>query len=250
MRILVVSDIHANRQALEAIREPFDVCLFLGDLVDYCLEPAPCIDWVRNNARYAIRGNHDHGVAQRVQVQGVNGFRYLTGVTRPLSIERVNEADRKYLATLPTNQRFTLDGKRFFLVHGTPRDPLDEFAPADVDFWKRRLENIDADYVCVGHTHVQFILHVGKTMVINPGSVGLPRDGDPRAAYAIITEEGPLLKRVEYPIEETVASIDAAPIPNHAKAQLAEVLRNGKLERKNGNGEAGMNGATRSQIPL
>jgi putative phosphoesterase len=250
MRILLVSDIHANRHALEAIREQFDVCLFLGDLVDYCLEPAPCIDWVRKNVRYAIRGNHDHGVAQRVQVQGVNGFRYLTGVTRPLSIERVNDADRRYLASLPTHQHFTLDGKRFFLVHGTPRDPLDEFAPADVDFWKRRLENIDADYVCVGHTHTQFILHVGKTTVINPGSVGLPRDGDPRAAYAIITDEGPLLKRVDYPIEETIASIEATPISDHAKAQLADVLRNGKLDRKNGAANGDMNGQARSQIPL
>jgi putative phosphoesterase len=250
MRILLVSDIHGNRHALEAIREQFDVCLFLGDLVDYCLEPTPCIDWVRKNARYAIRGNHDHGVAHRVQVQGVNGFRYLTGVTRPVSIERVNESDRKYLAGLPTNQRLTLDGKRFFLVHGTPRDPLDEFAPPDVEFWKRRLENIDADYVCVGHTHTQFVLHIGKTTVINPGSVGIPRDGDPRAAYAAISDEGPLLKRVEYPIEEAIASIKAAPIPDLAKSQLADVLRNGKLDRKNGTSNGEMNGQTRNQMLL
>jgi hypothetical protein len=94
MRILVLSDIHANRQALEAIREEFDVCLFLGDLVDYCLEPGPCIEWVRKHARYAIRGNHDHGAAQRVYLQGVNGFRYLSGVTRPHSIATLNETDR------------------------------------------------------------------------------------------------------------------------------------------------------------
>jgi putative phosphoesterase len=250
MRILLVSDIHANRHALEAIREEFDACLFLGDLVDYCVEPAPCIDWARRNVTHGIRGNHDHGVAQRVHVQGVNGFRYLSGVTRPISISRVGDSDRKYLAGLPTSLYLTINGKRFFLVHGTPRDPLDEFAPAEVDFWKRRLEFIDADYVCVGHTHTQYILHVGKTTVINPGSVGLPRDGDPRAAYAIITDEGPLLKRVEYPVEETIASINEAPIPDIAKTQLAEVLRNGKLERKNGAADASLNGAIRSQMPL
>ncbi len=251
MRILLVSDIHANWHALDAIREEFDICVFLGDLVDYCVDPAPCIEWARKTVHYGIRGNHDHGVAQRVHVQGVNGFRYLTGVTRPLSIERVNDGDRRYLASLPTSLQFTLDDKRFFLVHGTPRDPLDEFAPPEVDFWKRRLEHIDADYVCVGHTHAQYILHVGKTTVINPGSVGLPRDGDPRAAYAIITSEGPFLKRVEYPIEETVASIESSPIPDAAKAQLAEVLRTGKLERKNGLPESvDLNGISRSPIPL
>ena len=95
MRILLVSDIHANRPALEAIREDYDVCLFLGDLVDYCLEPGPCIDWVRANATYSVRGNHDHGAAQKVYVQGLNGFKYLTGVTRPITIARLSEPDRR-----------------------------------------------------------------------------------------------------------------------------------------------------------
>jgi putative phosphoesterase len=230
MRILVLSDIHGNRQALEAIREEFDVCLFLGDLVDYCLEPGPCIEW---------------------DLQGANGFRYLSGVTRPHSIAKLDEADRKYLAGLPTALHFTLDNKRFFLVHGTPRDPLDEFAPADIEFWKRRLDHIDADYVCVGHTHTQFVLQAGKTTVLNPGSVGLPRDGDPRAAYAVITENGPELKRVEYPIEETIATIVGADLPDPAKELLAEILRTGKIERKNGSSDSALaNGQVRKQIPL
>lgn len=250
MRILLVSDIHANRPALEALREEFDVCLFLGDLVDYGVEPGPCIDWVRKNARHSVRGNHDHGAAQRIYVQGVNGFRYLTGVTRPITIERVTEPDRRFLAGLPSSLLLTLNGKRFYLVHATPRDPLDEFAPPDVDYWKRRLEQVDADYVCVGHTHTQFILHVGKTTVVNPGSIGLPRDGDPRAAYAIITDEGPVLKRVEYDIEEAVATVEAAEIPDLAKAQLADVLRTGRLDRKNGLHEPGLNGTAGPRIPL
>ena len=62
MRILVVSDIHANWPALSAIDQPFDVCLCLGDLVDYGPDPAPCVRWAMDHATYAIRGNHDHGV--------------------------------------------------------------------------------------------------------------------------------------------------------------------------------------------
>jgi len=64
--------------ALAAIQEEFDVCLFLGDLVDYGLDPLPCIEWVRATCKYAVRGNHDHGAAQRIYLQGNGGFRYLT----------------------------------------------------------------------------------------------------------------------------------------------------------------------------
>jgi putative phosphoesterase len=253
MRILLVSDIHANRPALEAIREEFDVCLFLGDLVDYGVEPAPCIDWVRRNASHAVRGNHDHGAAHRVYLQGGLGFRYLTTATRPLTIERLTEPDRRYIADLPTSAMATLGGKRFFLVHGTPRDPLDEFAPAEVDFWRRRLDGVDADFVCVGHTHVQYVLQLGKTTIINPGSVGLPRDGDPRAAYAIVTPAGVELKRVEYPIDEAIAAVEATDLNDQAKALLAEALRTGRLEKKNGNGNGvapELNGALRDGLPV
>lgn len=241
MRILVLSDIHANRAALEAIREPFDVCLFLGDLVDYGVEPGPCIEWVRKNAKYAIRGNHDHGAAQRIYVQGIGGFRYLTGVTRPRTIQLLSESDRRYLAGLPTSLWLTLNGKRFFLVHATPRDAMDEFAPPDAEAWTRRLQNVDADYVLVGHSHIQFMLEVGKTTVLNPGSVGLPRDGDPWAAYAVITENGPELKRVQYPIDEAIAALYAAKLPEPALQALSEVLRTGRLERKVG--DPSLNGA-------
>src|SRR5438067_6780411 len=145
MRVLLLADIHANWPALQAITEPHDVCLFLGDLVDYGLEPAPCIEWVRQRAHYAIRGNHDHCVAQQVNITGRSGFKYLTSVTRPLTQERVTAEDRRYLGALPVTRLVTLQETSFLLVHATPRDPLDEFAVADVDFWKRRLQNVEAD---------------------------------------------------------------------------------------------------------
>ena len=235
MRILLVSDIHANVAALEAVREEFDVCLFLGDLVDYGLDPNPCIAWVRKNATHAIRGNHDHGAAQEVYLQGANGFRYLTGVTRPITCAQLSEDDRRYLARLPMTQYLTLDRKRYLLVHATPRDPFDEYGPPDPEFWKRRLDGIDVDYVCVGHTHVPYTLKVGTVTVINPGSVGLPRDGDPRASYAIITPDGIELKRVEYAVEATVQRVRESNLPEMAKTLLTEAYRTGKLERRNGN---------------
>ncbi|WP_020471985.1 metallophosphoesterase family protein [Zavarzinella formosa] len=237
MRILLISDIHANWAALEAVREEFDVCLFLGDLVDYGLEPNPCIAWVREHATHAIRGNHDHGAAQEVYLQGASGFRYLTGVTRPVTCAQLSADDRRYLATLPSTLYLTLDEKRFLLVHATPRDPFDEYGPPDPEFWKRRLEGIDVDYVCVGHTHVPFVLQVGATTVINPGSIGLPRDGDPRASYAIITPEGIELKRVDYVVGDTIRLLRQSNLPEMAKNLLTEIYRTGKLDKKNGHQE-------------
>jgi putative phosphoesterase len=229
MRILVVSDIHANWAALAAIDEPYDVCLCLGDLVDYGPEPLPCVRWAMDHATYAIRGNHDHGVAQGIPVAGEVGFRYLTGASRPSMWEALGPEERRYLLQLPVTQRITMGGKRFLLVHATPRDPLDEYLLKDPEIWARRVQNVDADIVCVGHSHMQFNLFVDGTVVLNPGSVGLPRDGDPRAAYAIIEDNRIELKRQAYPIEETVGRIEATNWPRRAKDLMSQVLRTGRL---------------------
>ncbi|HXG12073.1 MAG TPA: YfcE family phosphodiesterase [Gemmataceae bacterium] len=228
MRILLLADIHGNWPALQAINEPHDVCICLGDLVDYLLEPAPCIDWVRRHAHYTVRGNHDHGVAQNVPVFGRNGFKYLTGVTRSLSRQRLGPDDLLFLSRMPVTRMVTLDDTRYLLVHATPRDPLDEYAPPDVEFWTRRLQNIDADVICVGHTHQPYVLEVGDRLVINPGSVGQPRDGDPRAAYAVIADNKVELKRVAYPVEAAVRTIQQSELPDVAKDLIIQVLRTGR----------------------
>jgi putative phosphoesterase len=234
MRILILADIHGNWPALQAVvKEPFDVCLVLGDLVDYALEPSPCIEWVRHHAHYAVRGNHDHGVAQNVPVFGRNGYKYLTGVTRLQTRERVTPADLRLLASLPVTRSVTLEDARFFLVHASPRDPLDEYAPANADFWARRLDGVDADVVCVGHTHHPYVLPVGDKLVINPGSLGQPRDGDPRACYAVIEDQRVELKRVEYPVEDTIRAIQDSTLPDQTKAILADVFRMGGTRHAN-----------------
>src|SRR5207247_9426411 len=106
-------------------------------------------------------------------------------------------------------------------VHATPRNPMDEFGRNDIDVWARRLPDVDADVICVGHTHHPYVLEVGNKLVINPGSVGQPRDGDPRAAYAIIENQRVELKRVEYPVEDTVRTVLESGLPEPAKALLA-----------------------------
>ncbi len=231
MRILVVSDIHANHAALAAIDEPHDFCVCLGDLVDYGPDPLECVRWAMKHARHSIRGNHDHGAAQRVSVHGETGFRYLTRVTRPFVWDALGPEERRYLLQLPLTCRFNVAGRRFLLVHGTPRDPLDEYVMRDPEIWAKRVQDCQADIVLVGHSHVQFNLKVGHSVVINPGSVGNPRDGDPRAAYAVIDGNKVELKRVEYPVEETIARIEASPLPPRAREMLAEAYRLGRISR-------------------
>ncbi len=228
MRILLVADIHANWPALQALQEPFDLCLFLGDLVEYGLEPAPCIDWVRRRAHHSVRGNHDHGLAQAVPVSSRMGFKYLTNVTRAVTHQLLSEEDRRFLCALPLTTMVTIEEARYLLVHATPRDPLDEYAPPDVDFWTRRLERVEADVICVGHTHQPYVLNVGDKLVINPGSLGQPRDGDPRGSYALIDDNRVELKRLEYPVEDTVRVIQESQLPDQAKEMLSEVYRLGK----------------------
>lgn len=227
MRILILADIHSNWAALRAVQEPYDVCLVVGDLVDYGPQPGECIRWVQQHALACVRGNHDHAVAQRACTNGRNGLKYLSGVTRELSWRKLAAKQINYLASLPVTRPLTLADRRFLLVHGTPRDPLDEYAANDPNFWARRLERVEADVICVGHTHQPYVLNVGNKMVINPGSVGQPRDGSPAASYAIWEDGRVELKRIPYPVEETLEALEQTDLPESAKRMAMEILRTG-----------------------
>lgn len=227
MRILILADIHANWPALSAIRESFDACLFLGDLVDYGSNPIPCVEWVETHATAAVRGNHDHAVAQKIVARGGSGYRQLAAATRPLQWDALAPRHLKYLARLPVTRHLRLGSTHFALFHATPRDPMDEYLVDDRAAWQARLGGIEADFVCVGHSHIQFHLEIDGVQVLNPGSVGQPRDGDPRCAYAIIENGKVQLCRVEYDIDATIAHMRKAGV-NGSVLELAEsALRTG-----------------------
>lgn len=227
MRILVIADIHANWAALSSIDETFDACLFAGDLVDYSTDPIPCIDWVRQNSSASVRGNHDHAVAQRIPGRNSNGIGGLANVTREVHWELLTPAHTKFLARLPVTRRITLDDNVFHLVHATPRDPLDEYLRDDPEIWAERLDSIEADFVCVGHTHIPYCLELDRVTVLNPGSVGQPRDGDPRCSYAIIENGRVEIRRVKYDIDQTLRQMRDCGVDRDS-VELAEMfLRSG-----------------------
>ena len=156
----------------------------------------------------------------------------LAAASRPAQWAALTPRQIAYLAQLPVTRRLVGEGETLYLVHATPRDPLDEYLGPDADAWADRLAGIEADFVLVGHTHRQFEVAVetdrGPLRVINPGSVGQPRDGDPRAAYAVIVGGRAELKRVPYDIEAAVRSLENAGIDPAAVRELAGCLRNGK----------------------
>jgi protein phosphatase len=143
-----------------------------------------------------------------------------------------DELDAQQLAALgsrPLRAHVELDGVRFELVHATPSDPLYRYLrPSEPGRWAEEVERIEADVILVGHTHLPMILHFGNKVVVNPGSVGPPRDGDPRAAYAIVEDGEPRLERCEYDVEGSVAALARRRLREPVFSQLAGLLRTGR----------------------
>lgn len=231
MRVLVISDLHGNDAALRAVLDAagsVDSILCLGDLVDYGPEPAACVDWVRRHATAVVRGNHDDALVRGIRCECSPESRGLSDATQNVARRQVTGESLEWLASLPAERRVELGGVRFHLVHATPRDPLFEYlGPERASDWERAVEAADADVVLVGHTHLPMILEAGGHLVVNPGSVGQPRDGDARAAFAVFDEGVPRLARAAYDVERVVRRLGSRGIEAGTRRSLATILRSG-----------------------
>jgi putative phosphoesterase len=233
MKLLILSDIHGNWPALQSIvNAEFDAdqILCLGDLVDYGPEPAACVAWAmqeRSKARF-IQGNHDWGVALRKDPRSSPPFRRLTVSTQAFSIQALTPAMLQFLRELKPMDSFEMLGKRCVACHAAPSDPLFRYLRTT----QKDLENEISvagtpDYLFFGHTHWPLLQRIGRTTIVNPGSVGQPKDGDIRAPYAVC-EDGKLeLRRVAYPIEATVRAYARTPLASSDVESLIAVLRTG-----------------------
>ncbi len=228
MRTLVISDVHGNLAALEAVlAEPHDAVVCLGDLVGYGPEPAACVRRLRAEGAVVVQGNHDRAAADGAPPGCREQFRWLADAVAPLTRAQLAPEEAAYLGALPRWASPELEGGAYLCVHATPRDPLYRYVGPDPVEWERELAGASAEVLLVGHTHLQFDLAVGTRRVVNPGSVGQPKDGDPRAAYAVIEGGTVALRRVPYPIETTVRALRHAGLPAAAVAVLVALLRTG-----------------------
>ncbi|MCE9619687.1 MAG: metallophosphatase family protein [Planctomycetes bacterium] len=245
MRIGIISDIHGNFEALEAVladidRQGVDGIISLGDIIGYGPDPVACVDLVAKRCKWSLMGNHDFGVLY--EPTNFNAAAEAAAYWTRAQFEEEAKRDRK-----EATKRWEFLGKLrvrvamgpFLCVHGSPRRPINEYMfPEDAENSPNKMTQIfeRIDKFCfVGHTHVPGVFtgdnefyrpaelnnvyefNDEEKAIINPGSVGQPRDLDPRAAYAIVEmkddtkAERVHFYRLEYPIQPVVDKIHAIP---------------------------------------
>ncbi|MWV64952.1 metallophosphoesterase [Halorubrum sp. JWXQ-INN 858] len=248
----LIADVHANLPALEAVLEdmpPVDAVVCAGDVVGYNPWPAACVERVREVASVTVRGNHDGTVERPERYRGNRMAE--AGLEHALAT--LSERDLAWLRGLPRTARIA-DG-RFLLVHSHPSPEREDayVYPEEFAALDRHLEAVDGvgdrgglDGAVLGHTHVQAARRTRDgRLVINPGSVGQPRDGDPDAAYAVLTvgddregvagddRDGPErstraadaavdLRRVAYDVDRVARAVADAGLPERTAARLYE----------------------------
>ncbi len=240
MRVLVFSDIHANLTALDAVLEDagmFEAVWCLGDLVGYGPDPNECVDRVREFPELlCIGGNHDKAAIGDISLDAFNGEAH-----RALewTNDQVTPETRKYLHELPEQ----LIHGAFTLAHGSPRRPLWEYL-LDAPRVQSAFSSFKTPFCLVGHSHVAIAFQLNERnrcvpllpshatifqlgfqrMILNPGSVGQPRDQDPRASYSLLNTESLLWewRRVKYDVEAVQTRMRQADLPPRLILRLAE----------------------------
>lgn len=234
MKIVILSDIHANLAALKALPEQdFDQLWCIGDLVDYGPRPREVIAWVKRKAAITVRGNHDNAAGFATDPQCSQPYKRLAAETLRYTREVCSEDDFAFLRNLPVHYAAILGAMRFYLVHAIPTDPLFGYCPEGSDQWESEAKCASADMLVVGHTHTPFIRTVGKTVVVNPGSLGQPKTGRSQACYAVWEDGNIELKEYDYPIADTIQQIREMPITVADQDALITVLKTGDLPDTN-----------------
>ncbi len=227
MKILIISDVHGNGEARAALSESYDELWVLGDLVTYGPEPTEVVRHLRQHASLIVRGNHDHAVGYDVDPRCSPPFRAMAEATRQHAMKILSDDGKRFLRNLPLTASVERDGQRFFLCHATPSDPLFAYCPPDSPAWIPESASVDADIILVGHTHVPFVKRFGIRTVVNPGSLGQPKDGGPDASYAVWQDGAVTLRKVAYPVDRTVAKIKELRLPAGIAGALEHLLRTG-----------------------
>jgi putative phosphoesterase len=215
----VISDIHSNLDAFEAViasLPDYDKLFCLGDLVGYGPQPNEVVERLRQlRPASVLMGNHDYAVI----TGDTAGFTVHAAEAVEWTRKKIAAQHSEYLAALRPSAFLDAAGKQLGLFHGSPRDPLTEYIFPGIPHTDARklIESSGAEILLLGHTHVPMLYSFDKKMLGNPGSVGQPRDGDPRASFATLTvSEGRIsfdVKRVEYSVDEAADKIMRAGLP-------------------------------------
>ncbi|MGH2938348.1 MAG: metallophosphoesterase family protein [Solirubrobacterales bacterium] len=233
-RVAVITDIHGNLPALEAALTAVeeigpDAVYCGGDLVGYGPWPNEVCRLVEEHGIPTIYGNYDYAIGRE---EDDCGCAYVTDHDRELgqrsvawTLEHTDQRSKDYMRDLSFDLRFELGGERVRLVHGSPRkvnEYLFEDKPAKT--FERIADGADCDVLVFGHTHKPWIATYGGVEFVNCGSVGKPKDGDPRGAFAVLTatEEGveARIERFDYDAELASREVAAAGLPEEFAKKL------------------------------
>jgi predicted phosphodiesterase len=233
MRYAIFADIHGNLEAFTAVlediekREGFDIIWCLGDVVGYGPDPHACIELLKQHEHICVAGNHDWAAIDKLDTFDFNIFAHEAAAW---TAEQLTDGDIDYLDALPES----LVEHDFTLVHGSPRSPLLEYI-LSAQLADENFRYFDTSFCLVGHSHLPCIFELTESgtieakfdnapvwplgehrLIINPGGVGQPRDGDPRASYLSFDTESMLLThyRVEYEVEATQKKMQEAGLPS------------------------------------
>jgi putative phosphoesterase len=226
VRIVIISDIHGNAEALSTLPEEYDELWVLGDLVNYGPEPGAVVDFVRSHATVAVRGNHDDAVGFNRDPRCSPPYRQMAKETLDFTRSVLSRDQIDYLASLPLTAQRAVGGTKVLLCHAAPSDPLYKYVQANSPLWEQEMKLVAADVLMVGHTHTPFVQTVGRQTVVNPGSLGQPKTGNTKACYAI-WEDGAILQSVAYELDKTLGKVDQMPVSPRVRDDLKAVLLSG-----------------------
>jgi putative phosphoesterase len=234
MRIAILSDIHANITALEAVlddvkQQHVEATYCLGDLVGYAPFPNEVIDRIQSDAIPTIMGNYDDGVGHDRDECGC-AYRdpeeqRLGDISLQWTKKTVTPERKAFLQSLKAEIRFEADGKRFRLVHGSPRR-MNEYLFEDrpLSSFQRLAATSEADVLVFGHTHKPYTKCVDNVLFVNAGSIGRPKDGDPRACYVVLDTSGDVnveFHRIPYDVQTVATAIRQSELPDHFATDVA-----------------------------
>lgn len=221
MRIGLLTDIHGNLPALDAVLDdmpPIDEVVCAGDIVGYNPWPAECVERVRDVAAITVQGNHD----RTVETPEDYAHNEMAQVGLEHARGELDDEQLRWLTELPLRTTFA-DGA-YRLVHSHPDpDNLGTYVRPR-DFSRMRPYLDDYDGIVIGHTHIQHEAMIDDRLIINPGSVGQPRDGNPQAAYAVLDTDSNTVEmhRVEYDINRVISATEEAGLPVKTATRLLE----------------------------
>lgn len=231
----MISDIHGNPWGLRAIEKdagPVDYIFCAGDVVSYGPEPAAAIAWLREHEAIVVRGNHDDAVGFDTHPHASPAKAHIALALRDWTRARLAKNDLGWLQRLPVRLTWECQNQRFALVHGTPFDPLYDYRmtpTATGSQLDELLTGVQGDIVIAGHTHLPFVRQHWTRLLINPGSVGQPLDGDIRASYALWQDGTAEIHRVGYDHEPLLAAIRRMELPDFILSELQRIIDAAKL---------------------